>query len=602
MTAWIIENYDWGAFLTWALVVALLASRFLVAQVQTARMVRRATPIDREHLGPDLEELELRTGLSTLVRFHLSDEISSPAVWGLVRPRVLLPSELVRALDPTALRWVLLHELAHVRRADLAIGFVQRALQIVWFFHPGAWIANRLVDELRECACDESALAASQALPEAGTPDPFVALRRECAAALLSIAEHAALRPASALAVQTLFPTRSLLERRMMRLLDSRRTAHARLPLLALPPLLLGAGAALASPQLVSEDAGGPGPDPVATAPAAQEQRDEARRALDRALTYLIESQREDGAFQAGRAAEVLSSGEFDPAGITGLAVLALLQAAERDPETVRDPLAKAIAYLEGAQDADSGCFGDRSGPLFVPSHAVATLAWIEAHADSEGDAWHAVANRAIGFLRAAQNPYAAWRYDAPPVGDNDAFVTGLALRALETAKRAGLEVSEQSLRNGWSFIEQVQDPATGRTGYSQRGEPVSRLAGKKDDFPREESEMVTSVVLLARYARGDGIMDSEEVYDGVRLVSRLTPVWSRGRGTIDYYHWAFGTAVLAPLGGKIWERWRADLFEVLLTHQEDDGSWAPVDAWSAEGSDVHATLMCVLALQAAGA
>lgn len=595
------------AFFAWLAVVSLLGTRFVIAQLRTARLVRRAEPLDLSDLGPGLElgELEHQVGLGRRVQLRVTDELGSPAVWGLRRPQVLVPAELVSSLEPSALRWVLLHELAHVRRADLATSALQRVLQIAWFFHPVAWITNRLIDELRECACDEAALAAIG--PEAGAtpgPAPRRELRRTCAAALLSIAERAAEQPARSLAVQTFFLTPSLLERRMLRILDPSRPARTGLPLFAIPPLLLGAGAALASPQIVVEETAAPAPaassagsmtvDPAVLA--------ESRVALDRALGFLVESQRADGAFQAGRAPDVLESGEFGPAGLTGLAVQVLLPAAGRNPGTYGEPLARAVGYLAAAQDPETGCFASTESYTHIPNHAVATMAWIQAHAGSEDEAWQEAASKAIGYLLRTRNPYGAWRYDSPPSGDNDSFVTGLVLRALETARQSGLEVPEDDLRSGWSWIAEVQDPVSGRTGYSSRGEPISRLKGKKEAFPREESEMVTAVVLLARYARGERLIDSEEIQGGVRLVGGLTPVWSRGRGSIDYYHWAFGTAALAPHGGKAWERWRIDLFDALLSHQEDDGSWAAIDAWSSEGSDVHATVLCTLALQAAGA
>ena len=67
---------------------------------------------------------------------------------GLIRPHVLLPVGLAEELSPPQLRWVLLHELAHVRRGDLWVLLLQRVVQAVYFFNPAVWLANRFIDYL----------------------------------------------------------------------------------------------------------------------------------------------------------------------------------------------------------------------------------------------------------------------------------------------------------------------------------------------------------------------------------------------------------------------------------------------------------------------
>ena len=74
--------------------------------------------------------------------------------------------------------WVLLHELAHIRRGDLWVVVVQRVVQAVFFFHPAVHLANWIIDELREYACDDAALAACKTS------------RRDCGEGFLAIVER----------------------------------------------------------------------------------------------------------------------------------------------------------------------------------------------------------------------------------------------------------------------------------------------------------------------------------------------------------------------------------------------------------------------------
>ena len=51
------------------------------------------------------------------------DELQQPALMGLVRAKLLLPTH-VSDLDDDQIRMIMLHELAHVRRCDIAINWM----------------------------------------------------------------------------------------------------------------------------------------------------------------------------------------------------------------------------------------------------------------------------------------------------------------------------------------------------------------------------------------------------------------------------------------------------------------------------------------------
>jgi protocatechuate 3,4-dioxygenase beta subunit len=74
-----------------------------------------------------------------------------------------LPRRIATSLRADQLRWVLLHELAHIGRRDLIVVTVQRLAAILHFFNPVVWIANRVIHQLREYARDDLAVAWSGA-------------------------------------------------------------------------------------------------------------------------------------------------------------------------------------------------------------------------------------------------------------------------------------------------------------------------------------------------------------------------------------------------------------------------------------------------------
>jgi len=79
----------------------------------------------------------------------------SPAVWSLAgRPRILLPQELVACMRCERLETIIAHELAHVRRRDHFIRFLEFAAITVFWWNPMVWWVRRQLRELEEQCCD----------------------------------------------------------------------------------------------------------------------------------------------------------------------------------------------------------------------------------------------------------------------------------------------------------------------------------------------------------------------------------------------------------------------------------------------------------------
>jgi Zn-dependent protease with chaperone function len=76
-------------------------------------------------------------------------------VFGIVRPAVIVPEPVLRALGPQQLAAVLAHEHCHVRRCDNLLAAIHRCVETLFWFHPLVWwIGTQLLRE-REAACDE---------------------------------------------------------------------------------------------------------------------------------------------------------------------------------------------------------------------------------------------------------------------------------------------------------------------------------------------------------------------------------------------------------------------------------------------------------------
>ncbi len=141
--------------LAWLVVASALLARTVASQLRARAIVRRATPVDR---APWIEAAR-HAAAGRPVAIRVSSELDSPAVTGLVRPTIVVPSG---ALDwpIERCRLVIVHELAHVRRRDvLAQALADVACALHWC-NPLVWICARRLRVEREIAADDAVLAA----------------------------------------------------------------------------------------------------------------------------------------------------------------------------------------------------------------------------------------------------------------------------------------------------------------------------------------------------------------------------------------------------------------------------------------------------------
>jgi beta-lactamase regulating signal transducer with metallopeptidase domain/HEAT repeat protein len=146
------------AVLLWLVGIVIL-TLVVVFQSAAARRIVADAEITNE-FSETLERCRRMLGLHRCVSLRLSKAVATPAVCGQWRPVILLPQALAGKLEPSQMETVLMHELAHVKRGDLWVGFVQTVLQVFYFYNPLLWLANAAIRRVREEAVDEMTLVA----------------------------------------------------------------------------------------------------------------------------------------------------------------------------------------------------------------------------------------------------------------------------------------------------------------------------------------------------------------------------------------------------------------------------------------------------------
>src|ERR1035441_1301217 len=188
--------------LLWTAGAALALAQMLLAYAKLCRIRRAARP----YPAPEAtRSLGRSLGIGRPVEVLETSAGTMPMAFGVRRSTILMPAG-AQAWTEERRRMVLLHELAHVRRADGATHLLARVAVSLFWWNPLAWSAWRQF--LKECerAADDLVLTAGE--PAA-----------EYAGHLLEVARSLQFAPAASAAVA--MARRSDLEGRLLAILDS---------------------------------------------------------------------------------------------------------------------------------------------------------------------------------------------------------------------------------------------------------------------------------------------------------------------------------------------------------------------------------------------
>ncbi len=141
------EGYAGTATVIWLGGFCLMTAYCVFSLLKLRKRLKGAIPIGL------MNEPDIAAGTHTDT--YVSDDIKSPFVFGIIRPKIYLPS----GLDERTTGYVLAHEQNHIRRGDNIWKALGLLLLAVHWFNPLVWIAYYLFARDVEAACDEAVIS-----------------------------------------------------------------------------------------------------------------------------------------------------------------------------------------------------------------------------------------------------------------------------------------------------------------------------------------------------------------------------------------------------------------------------------------------------------
>ncbi|WP_441880829.1 M56 family metallopeptidase [Paenibacillus sp. 2TAB26] len=143
----------------WLLGVIILSLVTLIANINVYRRIKKQPNVTHPAVLQVFEQCKRQMSVKQPILLTVTDAVPSPAVYGFMKPRILLSSSLIRPMDADQFRYIFNHELAHIKRRDVAMNWLMHVLVILHWFNPIMWVVYARMRADQEIACDALALS-----------------------------------------------------------------------------------------------------------------------------------------------------------------------------------------------------------------------------------------------------------------------------------------------------------------------------------------------------------------------------------------------------------------------------------------------------------
>ncbi|HEY0996664.1 MAG TPA: M56 family metallopeptidase, partial [Gemmatimonadaceae bacterium] len=143
--------------LLWVIGAVMVLLRYVVGTARISHISRHAERVDEGEWLSLVTRTAKAMGIARPLTLLRGGTLDVPVTWGIVYPVVLLPRESAD-WDEERRRFVLVHEMAHVKRLDAVMQVVSQVAMALFWFSPAVWYAAHKVRVEREHACDDQVL------------------------------------------------------------------------------------------------------------------------------------------------------------------------------------------------------------------------------------------------------------------------------------------------------------------------------------------------------------------------------------------------------------------------------------------------------------
>lgn len=97
--------------------------------------------------------------VSSKVRLIYTNKIASPSLYGIINPAIIIPLKVAKNIEADEFRYIVLHELLHLKRKDVFLNWTTTLLQCIYWFNPIILYGLYRMKQDCEIACDQHVIS-----------------------------------------------------------------------------------------------------------------------------------------------------------------------------------------------------------------------------------------------------------------------------------------------------------------------------------------------------------------------------------------------------------------------------------------------------------
>lgn len=153
------QTYERFLLWIWLAGTSGLLVYFIIVYRHLRKRIRGLKDSTEEKILELLESCKKQVRITKEIHLLVGNNSTSPMLVGYIKPKLIIPAYVISEFDLNQLKYVMLHELVHLKHKDILLNWVMMVFRTIHWFNPFLWYIFNQIQRDCEIACDARVLS-----------------------------------------------------------------------------------------------------------------------------------------------------------------------------------------------------------------------------------------------------------------------------------------------------------------------------------------------------------------------------------------------------------------------------------------------------------
>ncbi|MGG7057782.1 M56 family metallopeptidase [Clostridium tertium] len=153
-------SYKELLFVIWIVGIIVITFRILISYLKLKLSISKEYKKYRNYnFNIDIIRERKTLNIKRNIEIRITNEINTPSLCGVLKPKILIPLNMISNINKEDIRYIILHELCHYKRKDVLVLWLAYITKTIHWFNPIIHLGVNIMRYDCESACDEMVLS-----------------------------------------------------------------------------------------------------------------------------------------------------------------------------------------------------------------------------------------------------------------------------------------------------------------------------------------------------------------------------------------------------------------------------------------------------------